>query len=126
MIEEPSVAPWSTTRVAASTQDQDAYRRSALRADLAALLAWIRETVGPDRWSSSISLRMARQPARSPESIASRIAEVLVELDPDTLRLLLGMLDEMVDDLVMSRPHRRMLRPEAAALEELREALARV
>jgi hypothetical protein len=124
-MDDQSVAPWSTTPVVATTQEQDERRRDRLRADLALGLAWLRETVGPLAWSG-ISLRMALQPGPSPASIAIRISEVLVALDPDVQRTLLGMLDEMVDDLVMSRPHRRLFRGEVDALEALREALARV
>jgi hypothetical protein len=125
MDEEQSDPPWSTTTVVATTQEQDERRRTRLREDLAAVLTWLRETVGPLAWSG-ISLRMALQPGPSPASIATRISAVLVDLDPAVQRTLLGMLDEMVDDLVMSRGHRRLARAEVIALEALREALARV
>ena len=108
-----------------SATETDERRRDQLAADLALTLAWIRSAIGPSRWQA-ISQRMALLTGSSADQIASSVSSAVMDLEPETQRILIGMFDELLDDLVVGRPHRPLFVTETAALEALREALARV
>jgi hypothetical protein len=97
--------------------------RVLLRVDLTALLAWLHQVMGPERWSA-VSSAMSLLSGQSLLERCRLICAAVVDLPDPELETLAALFAELAGDLAGGRPHRTLTAAESDALQALRAVLA--